>query len=509
MDDTFLLEKEGSTRFINMEFKKIISLLSTIIFLTSCQNVSSFSSESNSSSREISSSSNQTSSTVVSTTNSSTASSNKESNSFIAYKYTFEGKQFVYRDLSKTATFSENATGISLTSFGEASQDEFVVIPNNFNGKPITRISIKRNDAHPIRNDIKIVIPKSITKISIQPTLIKPSLLFNGTLDDYLDIPHDVFEYSFASFDLYLLNNKNYEFLRDLVISDDYFEIPDNAFAYCNIETVSLPSMINRIGNKAFKNCTKLKSIQFSEGLQTIGSEAFSYCTNLTSLVLPSTIKTMSGGFWYCMNLLSVEYNSNSLNMLNKIGMDPFYNCERIFRMVNHGNSDPSWFNQHHSVQVTEENADYEIIDYEHFTFSRVGDVYTLLSYSGTDEDIYLPENVIHGQITIDNYHIGQGAFFFEQLHYLLDKNIGYNYYSHTPIIKSIHVPANILSIGTKAFLHCTLYDNNECSLKEIYFDFDSETLSSLLGNYINFPNTTNVYCKENGQYILFHDGQQ
>ena len=128
------------------------------------------------------------------------------------------------------------------------------------------------------------------------------------------------------------------------VIPDEYFKAyhkSDNGFG---IVTVSIPSTIKKIGEKAFLDCKQLKTIKlvdkesstFSEAianveeigpnafqncqkleigdlrlgdkLTTIGDNAFSNCLNITSLYIPENLKSVGyRSFFCCSNLNKLE----------------------------------------------------------------------------------------------------------------------------------------------------------------------------------------------------------
>ena len=78
--------------------------------------------------------------------------------------------------------------------------------------------------------------------------------------------------------------------------------IGGNAFAYTNIETVTIPSSVTEIEEYAFQNCANLTSVTIPEGVTKIGFSAFER-TGLTELTLPSTIRSMSQSFYGCEKL--------------------------------------------------------------------------------------------------------------------------------------------------------------------------------------------------------------
>ena len=85
-------------------------------------------------------------------------------------------------------------------------------------------------------------------------------------------------------------------------------------FAMKNIETVKIPNYITTIDAYSFKNCQKIKKIEFSQPsmLETIEEFAFSY-SSITDIQLPETVKEIGDGvFSFCQKLEKFEFEKNS-----------------------------------------------------------------------------------------------------------------------------------------------------------------------------------------------------
>jgi len=82
--------------------------------------------------------------------------------------------------------------------------------------------------------------------------------------------------------------------------------IPQNAFFESYIETIVIPESVKEISNKAFYECTNLKSIIIPESVGKICSEAFAG-SGIESLVLPKKLDFGEKAFSNCDNLENVE----------------------------------------------------------------------------------------------------------------------------------------------------------------------------------------------------------
>lgn len=100
-----------------------------------------------------------------------------------------------------------------------------------------------------------------------------------------INLPATVKEFGMSAF-------AGNSFLNDINISDlSIDKLPYGVFQYTGLENITLPSTLKEIDAEAFSN-SKLKSIEFNEGLETIGDYAF-YNNMLTQINLPDSIKNL------------------------------------------------------------------------------------------------------------------------------------------------------------------------------------------------------------------------
>ena len=91
-----------------------------------------------------------------------------------------------------------------------------------------------------------------------------------------------------------------------------------------NIISVTIPNTVKTIGYSAFENCTKLKYLNLSDGLNLIDSDAFSGCTSLNIVDIPDTVtKIASKAFYKCTGLGKVTLP----NGLTTIEFSVFEGC--------------------------------------------------------------------------------------------------------------------------------------------------------------------------------------
>lgn len=111
-----------------------------------------------------------------------------------------------------------------------------------------------------------------------------------------------------------------------------YVEIPSSVtsissgmFEKClSLTSVTIPSSVTVIGDEAFWDCYALQSVNIPSSVITIGKAAFSNCIELKSVVIPSSVTTiLPYAFYGCSKLQSVTIPSS----VTEIGQSAFWNC--------------------------------------------------------------------------------------------------------------------------------------------------------------------------------------
>lgn len=84
------------------------------------------------------------------------------------------------------------------------------------------------------------------------------------------------------------------------------------AFAWTELETISLPNSIKYFDNEAFSVASQLKSIDIPESVTEIGRDAFSN-SGLESVYIPANVQVIGDvAFCYCDNLQSIVVDKNN-----------------------------------------------------------------------------------------------------------------------------------------------------------------------------------------------------
>ncbi|MBQ7700114.1 MAG: leucine-rich repeat protein [Clostridia bacterium] len=95
--------------------------------------------------------------------------------------------------------------------------------------------------------------------------------------------------------------------------------VGEKAFSECTaIKSVTLPEGLIEIGKQAFWRCRSLQSINLPEGLKEIKDGAFGTCGSVVSVTLPDSLETLGFGAFSLCGLTSIEI-PDKITSLNEI----------------------------------------------------------------------------------------------------------------------------------------------------------------------------------------------
>ena len=112
----------------------------------------------------------------------------------------------------------------------------------------------------------------------------------------------------------------------NLILPDSILNISNYALAYCNANTIQLPSNSQTIGAGVFRKCRNIENIVFPESVTYIGaSKLFQNCTSLKSVTFPvgCEVQFFNSTFEGCTSLESVTIPASA----DYIGGLCFYQC--------------------------------------------------------------------------------------------------------------------------------------------------------------------------------------
>ena len=176
--------------------------------------------------------------------------------------------------------------------------DTDVVIPDTYNGLPVTSIGDRAfYDRYSLTS---ITIPDSVTSIGDYAFIYCSSLTSITIPDSVTSIGDHAFQYC--------------TFLTSITIPDSVTSIGNYAFSSCSsLASITIPDSVTSIGYYAFAYCDSLISVTLGDSVTSIGDDAFYYCSSLTSITIPDSVTSIGEwAFCGCSSLTSIEVDTNN-----------------------------------------------------------------------------------------------------------------------------------------------------------------------------------------------------
>ncbi len=117
-------------------------------------------------------------------------------------------------------------------------------------------------------------------------------------------------------------------YIKEVEVSEEITSIGEFLFYYHNkLQSVTLPSTLERIEYGAFFGCITLPEIEIPSRVDFIGGRAFCHCENITSITIPEQVIALKGEtFRDCYRLKNIE----TLEDIVSIGYREFFNCPSL-----------------------------------------------------------------------------------------------------------------------------------------------------------------------------------
>ncbi len=247
----------------------------------------------------------------------------------------------------------------------------------------------------------------------------------------------------------------------DVIIPPVYENIPVEAVEASafrrnsTITSVTIGSNILTIGESAFSDCEKLKSVIFEEGsqLEAIEASAFENCKNMSSFTIPDSVMTIGD---YALRSCSSLATINIPEYVYSIGYEAFLDCASLT-----------------SIVVDENNEDFKDIDGN--LYSKDGKTLLLYATGKTVINFVIPDGVktigasafesSHGLkiVVIPDSVTKIDVRAFDNCQGLVNVTLGNNVesigdyaFEFCPKLESIVIPESVFEIGYRAFDNCT-----------------------------------------------------
>ena len=163
------------------------------------------------------------------------------------------------------------------------------------------------------RSLTSITLPKSLRKIGLNAFARCENLseVHISDIASWCEIEFKGSPWNYLSNPLSYAKNfyVNGEIAENLIIPEGVTEIAAYAFGGReSLTSITLPTSLRKIGNKAFYGCKGLTSIVIPEGVTEITESTFEGCYNLASITLPKSLRKIEyGAFKECENLSEVH----------------------------------------------------------------------------------------------------------------------------------------------------------------------------------------------------------
>ncbi|MCH5294174.1 MAG: leucine-rich repeat domain-containing protein [Treponema sp.] len=274
------------------------------------------------------------------------------------------------------------------------------------------------------------------------------------------------------------------KFIESELPDDGAVEIPEGVTGITNsevfyfkkkIKSVTIPSTMTKISDRAFKLCENLESVEISDGVKEIGKYAFYECTSLKSVNIPSSVTTIGEeAFYRCTNLTSVTfedpvgwYDSNGgINVSNPTKNAANLKSSWASSGIYKDNSKPGDPETGNSNIVVPDYLDLKGTIITGFDASKLPDdgaVEIPEGVTGIDPDyqvFYFNEKIktvtIPSTMTTIRDQAFERCFGLESVN-IADgvKVIGEGAFESCRILKSVKIPNSVTTIGKKAFYYC------------------------------------------------------
>ena len=270
--------------------------------------------------------------------------------------------------------------------------------------------------------------------------------------------------------------NTVYSSVDGYLLSKDKKELRIFPPGKANSNFTLLPPSIEKIGNYAFFDCTKLTNVTIPNKVTTIGERAFGLCKNLNTITFLCDAMINPSNINQLENTMSFDDGKQAPEMFKNIDVNV-----RKERLREYSNND--FYKKFKSISpsFTEGNEEYIAVS---------ANAVDMLSTKREDHTFVLPTSIKHGGKTYKVSLIGDYAF-----EGVSDK------------VKEVVVRKDVEYIGAKAFITSKDKNKLESTVKSVFF-IESNPTKEMLSttrfeldetgtNYSEFAPTTNIYVKK------------
>ena len=222
-------------------------------------------------------------------------------------------------------SFAYDESNDCYSVFEYTGSDEIVIIPDEYEGKPVTRI-----DGYAFTNS------RHITSVRFSDNIeFIGSCAFQGCDKiEYMDLPDSLVSTDYGVF-------WGVSSLKEITLPEGFVTLGAWTFAYCeDLESAKLPESLETIYGWAFMECHSLTSIEIPANVNLIDMYAFGHCESLTTMIVDENNKTFDSRD-NCNAIIKTETNSllhgcsNSSipSTVTMIDSFAFYGCSTLINI--------------------------------------------------------------------------------------------------------------------------------------------------------------------------------
>ncbi len=173
-----------------------------------------------------------------------------------------------------------------------------------------------------IGNSKNVVIPKKIDGIDV--TSIEEHAFYTNRTAENIVIPYGVTKIGQEAF-------QNCLKLKSVTIPGTITSFSTNAFYQCGeLTQVTIQGGATEIGSHAFSGCSKLKTVSIPSSVTSIGVNAFFQCTALEEVNIPKNCAVGSRVFGYCSEGLTSIVFPDGVTSIGEGACDTCSNLETV-----------------------------------------------------------------------------------------------------------------------------------------------------------------------------------
>ena len=234
-------------------------------------------------------------------------------------------------------TINQDNSGYIVIAAGKAAENETIIIPQTYNGLPVTEV----RGLEPLSsfNNGTITYEEShIKTLYISPSVESVGGLYGCDKLENVYISKSVTEmpdYIFSNCDslrgIYVsVSNPNYKSIGGHFYTKDGTTLiryaPQNSR-----ESFVLPKGVSVISEDAFAKASNLEHVVLPDTLEIIESSAFKDCSSLLTINIPDNVTSVgAGAFYNCKALECVEIGAGVEN----IGRLAFFGCSKLEKFI-------------------------------------------------------------------------------------------------------------------------------------------------------------------------------